>query len=182
MVMAVSVEPQIFQSFKGIRELNGVNAGGEISALECDNVELVQTEIGSGIGIKTMDGNSVLYTLPDGYEIKGIFASLQEGTTYRFIYAENDTKGVLFYINVLRQPEIIIDNLTVTGECNGLTMTSSAYDVFVFTNGVEVKTVCFTGDIAYGDRVKSISAVDYLGRSIKWLSMTEWNGFLVVAD
>ena len=98
--MAVAMEAQIFQSFKGIRELNGVNAGGEISALECDNVELVQTEIGSGTGIKTMDGNSVLYTLPDGYEIKGIFASLQEGTTYRFIYAENDTKGVLFYINV----------------------------------------------------------------------------------
>lgn len=182
MVMAVSVEPQIFQSFKGIRELNGVNAGGEISALECDNVELVQTEIGSGIGIKTMDGNSALYTLPDGYKIKGIFASLQEGTTYRFIYAENDTKGVLFYINVLRQPEIIIDNLTITGECNGLTMTSSAYDVFVFTNGEEVKTVCFTGDVAYGDRVKSISAIDYQGRSLKWLSMTEWNGFLVVAS
>ena len=61
-------------------------------------------------------------------------------------------------------------------------MSSTAYDVFVFTNGVEAKTVCFTDDSAYGDTVKTINAVDYLGRSIHWLSMTEWNGFLVVAS
>lgn len=180
--MAIAMDAQIFQSFKGIRELNGVNAGGEISALTCNNVELVQTEIGSGVGIKTMDGNAAIYTLPSGYKIKGIFQSLQEGVTYKFIYAETEEKGTLFYINVLRKPEIVIDDLTVTGECNGLTMTSSAYDVFVFTNGEDVKTVCFTGDIAYGERVKTISATDYQGRSIKWLSMTEWNGFLVVAS
>ena len=180
--MAISLEAQIFESFKGIRELNGVNAGGEISALVCDNVELVQTEIGSSTGIKTMEGNAAVYSLPEGYKILGIFQSFQENITYKFIYAENDTKGTLFYINLLRQPEILIDNLTKTGECNGITMSSTAYDVFVFTNGEEAKTVCFTSDISYGDRVKTISATDYLGRSIKWLSMTEWNGFLVVAS
>ena len=59
--MAYAVEPQIYSSFKGIRELNGVNAGGVISALECSNVELVQTEIGNNTGIKTMDGNTAKY-------------------------------------------------------------------------------------------------------------------------
>lgn len=180
--MAVAVTPQIYESFKGIRELNGVNAGGAISALVCQNVELVQTEIGSGTGIKTMDGNGKLYNLPLGYEIRGIFKSVQEGVTVRFIYAENDEEGALFYVNPARQVVKLIDSLTVTGECNGITMSSTAYDVFVFTNGEEAKTVCFTSDIAYGDTVKTISATDYDGRSIKWLSMTEWNGFLVVAS
>lgn len=180
--MAIAVDPQIFERFRGIRELNGVNVGGEISAIQCQNVELVQTEIGSATGIKTMDGNTILYNLPSDFKVIGIFKSVQEGITYRFIYAENETKGVLYYIDITKTPQIIIDNLTVTGECNGITMTSSAYDVFVFTNGVEAKTVCFTTDAGYGDTVKTITATDYEGRSINWLSMTEWNGFLVVAS
>ena len=107
---------------------------------------------------------------------------MQEGVTYKFIYAENDSKGVLYYVDVAEQPQVIIDNLTVTGQANGITMSSTAYDVFVFTNGVEAKTVCFTSDSGYGDTVKTITATDYIGRSIHWLSMTEWNGFLVVAS
>lgn len=180
--MAIAVEPQIYSSFKGIRELNGVNAGGVISALECSNVELVQTEIGSSTGIKTMSGNTAKYALDLGYTVIGDWESIQDGISYEFIYAETTEKGTLFYINVADQPEVLIDNLTVTGKANGITMTSTAYDVFVFTNGVEAKTVCFTSDSGYGDRIKTINAVDYLGRDIKWLSMAAWNGFLVVAD
>jgi hypothetical protein len=182
MVMATAVEPLIVEQFKGIREYNGINSGGVLSAITCENVELVNSEIGSNTGIKTMEGNTVKYSLPEGYSIKGIFNSNQEGIDYTFIYGENDKKGVLFYINLADKPEILVDNLSKTGNCNGLTMTSSAYDVFVFTNGVEVKTVCFTADSAYGDTVKTIKATDYQKRSIHWLSMTAWNGFLVVAS
>lgn len=88
----------------------------------------------------------------------------------------------MFLINEYEAAEVIIDNLSVTGNCNGLTMTSTAYDVFVFTNGKEVKTVCFTDDSAYGNMVKTINPIDFLGRSIHWLSMTVWNGQLVVAS
>lgn len=180
--MSYAIEPLIFEKFKGIREFNGVNAGGMISAIACSNVELVQTEIGSNTGIKSMYGNSIIYSLPEGYKTIGVFKSQQEGQNHLFIYGENDNKGTLFHINIADNPEIIIDNLTKTGNCNGLTMSSSAYDVFVFTNGVEAKTICFTSDDAYGDMIKTITAKDYLGRDIKWLSMTEWNGFLVVAS
>lgn len=185
--MAVRLEPLVFDNFKGIREYNGVNAGGEISAIECSNVELIQTEIGSTTGIKSMGGNAVLYTLPDNdYEIKGIFKSVQDGITYEFIYAENDTQGRLYYIDITKNPAVVIDNLTLTGECNGLTMSSTAYDVFIFTNGVDAYSVCFTADSAYGDRVQAITTKsnpkkDYLGKEIHFLAMTEWNGFLVVA-
>lgn len=180
--MSFSVEPLLFDKFKGIREYNGVNSGNVISAVQADNVELVQTDIGSCTGIKSMNGNAVAYNLPAGYEIRGIFKSKQDGITYKFIYAENEEKGVLFYINPVDAPEILVDDLSLTGNCSGLTMSSTAYDVFVFTNGKEVKTVCFTSDLGYGEAVKTIEAVDYQGRSINWLSMTVWNGFLVVAS
>lgn len=180
--MAYSVDPLVYERFKGIREYNGVNSNGELSAIEANNVELVQSEIGSNVGIKSMKGNIVSYTLPEGYEIKGIWESIQDSISYKFIYAETNTKGSLFYINIADIPEILVDNLTVTGECSALTMNSTAYDVFVFTNGKEAKTVCFTSDVGYGDKVKTINATDYLGRNIHWLSMTAWNGFLVVAS
>ena len=139
--MAYSVDPLVYERFKGIREYNGVNSNGELSAIEANNVELVQSEIGSNVGIKSMKGNIVSYTLPKGYEIKGIWESIQDSISYKFIYAETNTKGTLFYINIADTPEILVDNLTVTGECSALTMNSTAYDVFVFTNGKETKTV-----------------------------------------
>ena len=180
--MAIAVEPQIYSTFKGIRELNGINSGGIISALECENVELVQTEIGSSTGIKTMNGNVAKYYLPVGYNIVGIWRSVQDGIAYEFIYAETEQKGTLFYIDITKTPAVLVDNLTVTGQANAITMNSTAYDVFVFTNGREARTVSFTADAGYGDQIKTINAIDYLGREINWLSMVQWNGYLVVAS
>ena len=158
--MAVALEPLIFNKFKGIREFNGVNSGGEISAIECENVELVQTDIGGTTGIKSMAGNTVAYTLPDtGYVVKGIFTSEQDNVVYEFIYAENTTQGRLYYIDVNNNPTAIISTIAKSenGECNGLTMSTSAYDVFVFTNGEEAYTVCFTSDATYGVQVKPLN-------------------------
>lgn len=180
--MAVSVSPFVVEQFKGIREFNGIASNGQISAIDAKNIELVPNEIGASVGIKTMKGNAAAYVLPDGFKIIEIFKSVQEGITYKFIYAENTEKGTLYYVDITDSLQVIIDNLTVTGQANGITMSSTAYDVFVFTNGVEAKTVCFTNDISYGDTVKTITAVDELGRSIHWLSMAEWRGFLVVAS
>ena len=190
--MAIALEPLTFDNFKGLREYNGVNAGGQISAIECKNVELIQTEIGSATGIKTMSGNAVLFTLPDNdYEIKGVFKSEQDGITYEFIYAENETQGRLYKINLAREPESIISSLTKTGECNGLTMSSTAYDVFIFTNGEEAYSICYTDDQGYGDAIKPLNftlsgstktwKTDRFGNEIKFLAMAEWNGYLVVA-
>ena len=193
--MSYAIEPLIYDQFKGIREFNGVNAGGQISAIQCQNVELVQTEIGNNTGIKSMYGNAVAYALPLGYKTLGVFKSNQDGVNYTLIYGENDTKGTLFFVNLASKVEVVIDNLTKTGECNGITMASTAFDVFIFTNGKEVRTVAFTSDEAYASVIEghspvefsqgyiaTINAVDYEEKALNWLSMTEWNGFLVVAS
>lgn len=194
--MSIPVESQIFESFKGIREYNGQNSGGVITALSCKNVELVQSEIGSATGIRSMLGNGLMYQLPKDYKVINAFESIQDDVHYLLIYGETETNGALFYVGVDNQLKTLKDDFSVTGECSGLTMTDSAYDVFVFSTGKEAYTVCFTSDIGYYDVVKNynpvaipdggyiatINAVDYKGRKIKWLSMTDWNGFLVVAS
>lgn len=176
--MAVGLNPQVFSKFLGVRELNGINSNGALSAIKAENVELFQTDIGSGTGIRSAAGNAKIYELPEGYKVIDIFASIQDNISYDFIYAENDTKGTLFYVNVLGEVTAAVDELPLSGQSNGLTMTSSAYDVFVFTNGKKQYSVCF----AVEDKVKEINAVDFLGREIHWLSMQEWNGFLVVVS
>lgn len=193
--MSYAIDPMIFDQFKGIREFNGVNSGNQISAINCQNVELVQTEIGSNTGIKSMNGNAAVYALPLGYKALGIFKSNQDGVNYTLIYGENDEKGALFYVGISGLVELLVDDLTITGECSGITMSSTAFDVFVFTNGKEVRTVAFTQDAAYADVVKdhnpveftlgyiaTINAVDYEEKALNWLSMCEWNGHLVVAS
>lgn len=193
--MSYLIEPFVYEYFKGIRQYNGVNSGGQISAINCQNVELVQSEIGSTIGIKSMSGNVAIYSLPTGYTIVKQFKSEQNGIFYHLIYGENEDKGTLFYIDINNQCSILLDDLTKTGKANGLTMTSTAYDVFVFTNGIDFKTICFTSDSGYAEviakynpiqvdncYIATITAQDNQNRDIKWLAMTEWNGFLVVAS
>jgi hypothetical protein len=193
--MSYAIEPLIYDQFKGIREYNGVNAGGQISAIQCQNVELTQTEIGNNTGIKSMNGNAVAYALPLGYKTLGVFKSNQDGVNYTLIYGETDAKGTLFYVNLAEKVEVVIDDLTKTGECNGITMASTAFDVFIFTNGKEVRTVAFTSDDAYQEAIKdhnpvkfsqgyvtTINAIDYEGNELHWLSMDVFKGHLVVAS
>lgn len=183
--MAISLEPQLYTQFKGIREYNGVNAGGAISALSATNVVLFKTDVGSGTGIRSVESNVLYKSLPTGY--KGIehFKSTQDGVDYIFIYGENATNevGKLFYVNTLGNVVAVqIDGsdieFDITGKCNGLTMQYGQYDMFVFTNGDDAYTVSF----AQTTPVRQIEATDNQDRDIKWLSMTEWNGFLVVAS
>lgn len=192
--MANTLPDLVFDHFLGIREQNGVNYGNQISAVTCKNVELFKSEIGSATGIRTVDGDKLFVSLPEGYKAIKSFSSTQDGDEYLFIYGENETLniGKLFYIsylNVLHEIEVPTEteneeetpkkfNFSVTGQCNGITMAYGEYDVFIFTNGIEAISVCFSADVP----IRQIKATDNQQRALKWLSMTEWNGFLVIAS
>jgi hypothetical protein len=176
--MSSQLPSQYFSQFKGIREYNGININGQISALSCKNVELFKTDIGNGTGIKTVDGDKLFKALPDGYKAIKNFTSVQDGVSYMFIYGETEEKGTLFCVDVFGALNTIIDDLTVTGNANGLTMLYGEYDIFIFTNGIDKYSVCF----AQVEQVREITAVDNKGRDINWLSMTAWNGALYVAS
>lgn len=191
----VQVSPLVYNRFRGIREQNGVNSGGEISAIKCENVEMFQSEIGNAVGIKSTGGNTLYTTMATGYNVIGMFKSEQKIAensdafkTYFIIYAENNEQGNLYYLDDDNERQPILTGLTKTGKCNGLTMSSTAYDVFVFTNGEEAYSVCFANT---SEPTKAINftqsgdtrtyKTDHEGHDIKFLAMTQFNGFLVVA-
>jgi len=183
------IEQQIFSRFLGIREVNGINSNGMLSASRVNNVEFYQSENTNYVGIKTQKGRSIYFSLPENYTCLKCWKSEQkvseneESKTFIFIYAENDKNGSIFVLKPAQvKPAQVISNLTKTGKCNALTMSSTAYDVFIFTNGYEQKAISYGWENDGQDLVKDIEAVDVLGRSIKWLAMTEWKGFLVVAS
>lgn len=183
--MAIAIPQQIYSQFKGIREINGANSGGAISALSAKNVEFFNSDIGGGVGIRTVEGSQLSYELPNGYTGVKCFASKQNGAEYMFAYGENGNTGKLFYWNLAENIQTVqINNtdvtFTATGQCNGITAKQGDHETFIFTNG----DTAYTITINPTPTVTKINAVDNASpaRTIKWLSMTEWNGFLVVAS
>ncbi len=134
-----------FNTFKGIRTRNGIAQNGTISATVCQNVDFAPSAYDAGVLIRTSYGNYKIaeYTDDTFNIIKG-FETVQEGTHHLLFYLESDTIGRLVEFNTAGGTfTTLIDNLTKTekGEANGLTMIDGAYDVFVFTNGIEYYSV-----------------------------------------
>lgn len=175
--MANVLQDQIYEQFKGIRQRNGITHSGQISAITAKNIEFFKTDIGNSTGIRTTQGNKTLFNLPEGYKAVKIFDSKQDNISYLMIYGENDTNGALFYIDLFGNLNTLKDDLSLTGQANGLTMQYGEYDVFIFTNGQEAYSVNIITS-----EVRKIEAVDNKDRTIKWLAMDDWNGQLYVAS
>ena len=116
----------VYSNFKGIRTRNGVNTGGAISAIVCQNVDFIPNTVGSDIQIKSTRGNTLLAQYPDFSLIKG-FETVQDGVKHHLVYAENEEKGILLEYNKVDDVfDIVQDNLLVTGQANGITMKDTA--------------------------------------------------------
>lgn len=166
-----------YSNFRGIRTRNGVNTGGSISAVLCQNIDFIPNTVGSDIQIKSTKGN-VLYTQYPNFSIIKGFETVQDGIKYLLVYVENQTKGMLLkYISYDDTFEIVLDNLLVTGEANGITMKDTAYDVFVFTNGKDYYSVNF----ATTPITQVINPV-YAGKKVTGLALAELDGSLVVGQ
>lgn len=138
----------ICRNFGGIRQKNAIFSEEMISAQDIQNVELYFTGINNGVGIRTMKGNSsVNDELIDDMRIVELFESVQQGTKIFFVYAESvDTaisrKGVLYKLNMLTwELSVVKDNLTATGNAQGIDLIQGYSDLFFFTNGAEMFTV-----------------------------------------
>lgn len=173
----------IWNNFKGIRTRNGVNTGGQMSAVVCQNIDFVPNTVNADVQIRSTLGNFLIAQYPDYKLIKG-FESLQKieenskGTKFCLVYAENETQGVLLKFDFATSVfEIVVEGLSVTGQANAITMIDSAYDVFVFTNGIEYYSVNFAVD----DVVTKINPV-YDGKAVTGLTICEQAGALVIGS
>lgn len=175
-----------YQNFGGIREHNGVNANGSISALEATNVELYRYGIGANTGVRSVLGNALYIAIGLEYKIIEHWQTIQNGTKYLIVYAENATNGTLFnvaMVNGVLTALTLKNNLSKTGEANGISISANTidiYDRFIFSNGDSFVSVRF--DENGNSAVQNINAIDFEGRTIKGLAMCEYNGSLVVAS
>lgn len=164
-----------FNTFKGIRTRNGIAANGTISATVCKNVDFAASSYDAGVLIRTSLGNYAVAEYENYNIIKG-FETVQEGEHHLLFYAENDTKGQLVELNTTTGDfTTLIDNLTVTGQANGITMIDGAYDVFVFTNGVEYYSVQL-----YPTLTTTQLNPEYDGSAVTGLALAEQDGSLVI--
>lgn len=184
--MSYPVPDVNYQNLLGIREQNGINSDGSLSALEATNVEIFRYGIGSNKGIRSVLGNALYIAIGSDYNIVDKWETIQNGIKYLVVYAENSTAGTLFnvaIVNGVLTKILLKDNLTKTGEANGITInanTIDVYDRFVFSNGEELVSIKF--DAQGQSTVQNISAVDAANRTIKGLSMCEYNGSLLIAS
>lgn len=175
--------------FLGIRTKD-VKTGidGSISAQNAVNVELEVGDDGSGIDIKTALGNRVFMDMADHTDIDlsitkivDCFETEQDGVKYIMIYALNDDLGgCLFVYNpnlAIPVLNLLVDGLYPSNKANGITMHSTAYDVFVFTNGSDY----------YAYSVNSENPLvalhpQYEGEPIVGLALAEYRGSLVIGS
>lgn len=178
MVSFPTSQQYTFSNFKGIRTRNGVAANGTISATQCKNIDFKSSEYDATVNIVTTLGNYAVgeYTDDSFTVIKG-FETVQEGTRHLLLYLESSTIGRLVEFDTSGNTfTTLIDNLSVTGEANGITLINLTYDVFAFTNGKEYYAVQFFPTPTAITQLEP----EYDGEAIEGLALCEYNGSLVI--
>lgn len=167
----------VYSDFKGIRTRNGVNTGGSMSAVVCQNVDFVPNTVGTDIQIRSTLGNKLVTRYPYFSMIKG-FETVQDGIKHCICYIENEEKGMLLEYHFEDDTfDVLQDELLVTGQANGITMNDTAYDVFVFSNGIDYYSVNF----ATTPITKVINPV-YEEKQVTGLALAEKDGALVIGS
>ena len=172
--------------FGGIRRKDSVFSDEKITCSDCQNVELFFTKLNSGIGIRTANGNKSITqyldnndelqdAVPDGEEVVGIFETIQDGVSYFIVYTESETKGRIYSFNLLTKAlTLIVDNLSVTGNACGTDFAQGWLDIFVFSNGVDVKyiyTDTETHEALIVEDAENIHLEDPDGRDVSGLGL-----------
>ena len=86
----------ITNNFRGIQRINSSFSSAGISASDMQNVELFNTGINSGIGIRTMKGNSSVFEFSNPDEkIISLYESVQKSQKYFFVYTETAKYSLL---------------------------------------------------------------------------------------
>ena len=181
-----TITQMLCNKFGGIRERNAVFNEEYVTAQDLQNIELYFTGVNNGIGIRTVRGNiSVNDSLVGSKRIIGLWQSNQAQKSYFFVYAEDNTEGVLYNFNrETKELEVLKSGLTPTGKSNGFDTTQGWSDLFFFTNGENMFTVEMnhTEDegITTSIEVKDMNLKDRDGRSVVGINATIFDNRLWV--
>lgn len=175
--MATKVTSLMCNNFGGIRKINAVFSNDIITASDIQNVELFNTGINSGVGIRTSKGNiSVCEQIPSNEKIINIFESVQSNTTYCFVHTENETCGKFYLFDYTSQTITLKkNNLQLTGTSCGLDFAQGWNDLFVFSTGQEMFSIQIG---ANSEIVEMNNLVDMENRTVKGLGLINYDNRL----
>ena len=187
-----SITSFVNHNFGGIRRKDSAFSEQKVTCSDCQNVELYFTELNSGVGLRTSKGNISVTTyqeegvikslIPEDENIIGVFETIQLGVKRLIIYTESQTKGRLY--NVILESytiNLLVDNLNVTGKATGSDFTQGWLDMFIFSNGKDLKYIYSDSEsfqeliIESNDKLK---LVDVDGREISGLGLAVFDSRL----
>lgn len=173
---------------KGI-ELQLLNIGGYLD-LEKSYINDVQLAL-EGVDTRKIYyteklGTDIINLIPDDEEVIGTFESVQAGNTYMFVYTESQTQGKLYTMDFgKRSLDVIIEGLSVTGFACATDFTQGWLDMFIFSNGEEIKYIYSDNETNLHlqmETTEKISLVDQEGRTVKGLGLVVFDSRLWVFD
>jgi len=174
----------ISNNFAGIRRINSSFSNSCITASDIQNVELFDTGMNSGVGIRTMKGNDTIFEFNDLDEkIINIFESVQNNEKIYFIHTEDDSEGKIYLYNKLSNTTVLkVSELAKTGRSTGTDFVQGWSDLFVFSNGEEILTIQIGhyNNNNELDEVTMFTPQDEDGRAVKGLGLVVYNGRLWV--
>lgn len=181
-------------NFGGIRRKDSSFSDAKITCSDCQNVELFFTNLNAGVGVRTANGNrsitrytddegNILNLIPEGETVIGMFASTQNGEDVFFIYTEG-TEGKLYEYDLLSNtPKVIVTGLSVTEKACGCDFTQGWLDMFVFSNGKEMKYIYSntdTGERLVVESDENITLKDTEDRDVGGLGIVAYDDRLWV--
>lgn len=175
-----SITQFINNTFGGIRRKESSFIESKITCSDCQNVELFFTDLNAGVGIRTAKGNqSMNVSLPDGEELIDGFESEQDGETVFFLYAESLSEGKIYRFNGTNTLNEVVAGLTPTGKACACDYTQGFLDMFIFSNGIDIKYIYSNTDTHEKLIVEDGSNIhlkDDLGRNVSGLGIKVFDG------
>lgn len=184
--MATKSKALLCNNFAGIKRIDSRFSDSVITASDMQNVELFNTGVNSGVGIRTMSGNTSVLTLEDDNEtIINCFQSNQDNETYFFVHTETDTEGKIYQYNITSGTLTLkVDNLSVTGKSCGVDYAQGWTDLFIFSNGEDILSIRIGAYDEDGNsaEVNIFTPVDVDNRDVKGLGLVVFDGRLWIFD
>lgn len=175
--MATKIASLKCNKFGGIRRINATFSNDFISASDMQNVELFNTGINSGVGIRTAKGHiAICNVIPEDERIINLFESVQQNITYCFVHTENNEVGRFYLYDFVSQTVTLKkDNLIKTGTSCGLDFAQGWSDLFVFSTGEEM----FSIEIGANPEIVDMNnLVDMNERPVKGLGLVNYDNRL----
>lgn len=167
--------------FGGINRVSSVFSNSVITASDIKNVELFDTGINSGVGIRTMKGNTSVFAFDESEKIINIFESVQKSVTYCFVHVETEQEGRIYLYDKSSNQKILkVSELSLTGKSCGVDYAQGWSDLFIFSNGEELLSIELDNYDEHGnpDEVTMMNLTDVEGLPVKGLGLTVFDGRL----